>query len=249
MAKRILALHREFDTLLNQRSYYRTRQQKDDALNFASRSLFGHYYGNTEAYAPDKPLPAVAYAVTQAVNDALRPFERSITYRAGDATPAARRLLPDGRLALPASIVHPTSVETPDCMQSLHVTAHDRKRLARRNPLLLPDKYNPLLTIAPPVTAEEAEEVGAEAFAGGFEVFPAPVAVTLTYLGFPTSYKYATKITGLVEEFDDANSVDAEWPETATNALLTRALEYLGLSTRDQMAVGVAGAKSRQGDA
>ena len=238
----VFDLHRELDTLLNQRALYRTRQQKDDALNFASRGLFGHYYGNIEAYAPDKPLPAVAYAVTQAVNDALRPFERVAHYTQLD--PDFGRRFTDGRVPLPADIVHPTSISTPKCLTGIKVTSHDRLRLAQNNPELVPDDFFPLVFIVPPGPAGFAEP----AFPGGYRFQPVPTEATITYLGFPPEFKYAVKYEGTREVFDEAKSVNAPWAQAQRNQLLTRAMSYLAMSVRDQQAAGFAAANTQKGD-
>lgn len=242
MAKLILDLHRELDTLLNQRALYRSRQQKDDALNYASRGLFGHYYGNIEAYAPDKPLPAVAYAVTQAVNDALRPFEQVAHYQT-EALQMELRIY-DGHIQLPSNIVHPTSITTPSCLTGIRVTPHDRLRLAQNNPELVPDKYFPLAFIVPPVPA-----VGLRpALAGGYGFQPVSDEVTITFLAFPPSFKYAVTYNGANEVFDETSSVDAPWAPPQHNQLLSRAMTYLAMSVRDQQAAGFAAATTQKGD-
>jgi hypothetical protein len=56
----------------------------DTALDRAQMTIFKHYAGNSREYQFGRPIPRVAYGVSNVVNEALSPFKEQAT-----ATPAA----------------------------------------------------------------------------------------------------------------------------------------------------------------
>lgn len=243
--KRIFYLYRDFTQMLGKHRAYIKPALFEDALHFGSNGLFDDYYGNTEDYRPGRPLPAVAYQITTAVNDALHPFmrqvfwgrdlgkleEKEIVVGPDGATALYLRLGQDGQFSLPADWVHPTSLR----VGSASVEILDDNEVG-----------TVLTSLIDPPTLEYPK---AEVVPGGFRMLAGANAdeVQGKYLARPRRAVYAIKYVNDVPQYDDENSVDTQWPEARHNQLLTRMLQYPGLTLRDSQVQQTAAALTDRG--
>lgn len=233
--KRIFYLYRDVTQLLGQYRAYVKPELFCDALHFAQRGLFDHYYGNTEEYRPGHPLPRVAYQLTTAVSDALHPFLREVFFgrdaaklRAGTvpvgpgAQTAAYLPLDDaGRLALPSGWVHPTAWTVPGAVEAVEVLDDNEVATTLNSRICPPDRTHPKLEVVP----------------GGLLLHGGADELYAKYLSFPARPVYAVAYPagGGAPVYDDATSVDVAWPPMRDNQLLTRLLQYPALGLRDPL--------------
>lgn len=246
--KRIFDLYRDLTQMLNKHRMYIKPALFEDALDFAQRGLFDHYYGNTEEYRTGKPLPRVAYQVTTAVSDALHPFLREVVWGADEASIAVGtvaigpgtqtagylRLETDGRFALPEDWVHPTSWDTDEAEEDVQVLDDNEVKTTLRSLICPPDLQHPML----------------ELVQGGVKLHGGSAELRAKYLALPARGKYALSYPadGGEPVYDDLNSIDVAWPPARHNQLLTRMLAYPALGLRDNVVQQVARELSERGN-
>jgi hypothetical protein len=248
VAKRIFDLYRDLTQMLNKHRVYIKPALFEDALAFASRGLFDHYYGNTEEYRPGKPLPRVAYQVTTAVSDALHPFLREVVWGRdpaalaagtvplgpGNQTAVYLELAIDGRFALPDGWVHPTSWDTPEAVEDVQVLDDNEVKTTLNSLIAPPDLQHPML----------------ELVQGGVKLHGGSEELRAKYLALPERATYVLSYPddGGEPVYDDDKSIDTQWPPARHNQLLTRMLAYPALGLRDNVVQQVARDMSERGN-
>lgn len=246
--KRIFDLYRDLTQMLGKHRGYIKPGLFEDALDFAQRGLFDHYYGNTEEYRPGKPLPRVAYQVTTAVSSALHPFLREAIWGSDAAKIAAKTvaigpgtqtaqylaLEADGRFALPDDWVHPTSWDTDEAVQDVQVLDDNEVKTTLSSLICPPDLAHPMLALVQ----------------GGLRLYGGSTELRAKYLALPQRAKYALDYPpgGGEPVYDDVNSIDVAWPPARHNQLLTRMLAYPALGLRDNVVQQVARELSERGN-
>jgi hypothetical protein len=248
VAKNVFNLYRDLTQMLNKHRVYIKPALFEDALAFASRGLFDHYYGNTEEYRAGKPLPRVAYQVTTAVSSALHPFLREVVW-GRDTAKIAAGIVPigpgtktatyleldaDGRFALPDGWVHPTSWDTDEAVEDVQVLDDNEVKTTLNSLIAPPDLQHPML----------------ELVQGGVKLHGGSDELRAKYLALPVRATYALSYPpgGGEPEYDDTNSIDTEWPLARHNQLLTRMLAYPALGLRDNVVQQVARDMSERGN-
>lgn len=258
MPKFIFLQHQFLDNLLDKQGFYRSPEQKDEAIHFASLSRFQELYGDDAEYAPGQPLPRRAYQLTQDISDKLQPFLRELLYvRPGvsfpqdqlpDELPAPVEFVKKNKLELPPDWVHPTamhfiqSVDDLDDDYSNYLYPHadvkmvrdDRLGKRRRSKMVAPTQQYPVATIV----------------RDGYRFYPLPEELLyVKYLGRPAKplFKYSVDQSTQQIVYDDQNSVDTGWPEIDHNDLMLKAAELLGVPLQDASLVNFARYKAQQG--
>src|SRR5687767_492751 len=80
---------------------YITSREFNATFNTVQLQLFEHFYGPVEQYQPGRPVPRIAFAMSQAVHDALAPFI---------SDPQPITLDAQGKYTLPDDFVHPIAL-------------------------------------------------------------------------------------------------------------------------------------------
>lgn len=188
--KKIFYIFRYINLLLNKYNYYKSPDEILDAVHRAQLELFCHRYGKTQGYQAGRPVPTVAYQLTQKVSDDLKPF---IKFQSYVATGAIAPVLPitAGTITLPPDFVHPTSIRCPTASLDVDVI-NDNEVSARRASLICPP------SVQYPV---------AEILPNGYRIFTNTTttpggfsSVELKYLSLPPrpAYSLSIAIAGLV---------------------------------------------------
>ena len=235
--KNVFRHHEFLDNLLGKQGLFRSPEQKDEALHFASLSRFQELYGDDADYQPGAPLPRRAWQLTQGITDKLQAFVYEKFYTAAS--------LPDSRLvALPAGFMHLTAFrfmeDVSDDYQEGRPLADvkildDDKVVNRFNSgLIPPSQKRPI----------------AEVLAGAYRVTPGPAhRLQVKGLVLPTRPVYAYTVdaaTGQVV-YDDAASTDFQWTEIEHNDMLMKAAEILAVPLQDGQLVSFTRTKAQTG--
>lgn len=216
-------IHNFILLLLNKHNTgYSTPSEIDDALDRAQIWYFNRVYGNIEEYQPGRPSPRVAYGMTIAVHDHLAPFKNIYT-SASTST---------GLVTLPS-----------DYMHLIHVSNYNVSV-----PVLSEDElsYRMSSYIAAPTSNEPVAIISGK---GKVQLYPKQQYSTLEihYLERPAKPVFGFTQSGRTITYDSGTSTQMEWNEPALNAIIMRAVQYLGVNLEDQLAVSYAEGKIQQG--
>jgi hypothetical protein len=255
--KSVFFQHHFLDNLLNKQGFYRSPEQKDEAINFASLSRFQELYGDDAAYAPGVPLPARAYQLTQNITDKLQPFLRellvvrpSITFPAdqlGDDFDRPVYFVSNNKFLLPDGWVHPVAMHFIESVDGLaadmgnylyphadvKVLNDDKGGRRRRSKIVAPTQSYPIAVVAK----------------DGYRVLPLPEGLLyVKYLGLPPKslFAYTLDDDGQIV-YNDTDSVDNGWPEIEQNDILMKAAELLGVPLQDAQLMQFARSKAQTG--
>jgi hypothetical protein len=254
--KSIFLQHQFLDNLLNKQGFFRSPEQKDEAIKFASSSRFKELYGSDATYQPGFPLPPRAYQVTQAVADSLQPFLRERLFVRPGITfppdqlptdlPAPEELVEGNKFKLPADWVHPTAMHFIEPVEGMaadfgnylyphagvKVLNDDKAGKRRRSLQVAPTQSFPIATVV----------------SGAYRIIPAPNGLLyVKYLGRPANPLFAYTVEDGQIVYDDEKSVDTGWPESEENTIMLKAAEVLGVPIQDPQLVNFARSKAQSG--
>lgn len=196
----------------------------------AQMEVFMKRYGNPHEYQPGKPVPRIAFEMTQKILDDLDVFLKKKVLNLN------RR----GEVSKPSDFVHSAAMS-----YKLYVSGKDTPtivpikiiasgKLAGRlsSKIVGPTKYYPICNV-----------IGTTMI-----FYPANLSVVnMTYLGTPVSPKWAFTIVNGREVYDPDNSVDFEFPDEVHNEICFKILGYFGIKIRDKDMSAMVEAKSVQG--
>lgn len=219
--KNIYSIVQYLKFLLNKGSKYHSEDEIMDALHHAQMNLFLDRIGNTAKYQPGRPIPPVSYQVTKKVSGDLQPFLKAVTLT-----------LTDGEITLPEDFVYPTSLRISKAGAKIDLVDDD-KVSSRLSSQVLP------VTVEYPI---------AEITSTGYRIYPNTVTMAyLKYLRLPVKPEYKTKVVSGEETYDDATSVDLEFPAITHEEIIARALPALGLNVKDSSVLQFGNFKTQQG--
>jgi hypothetical protein len=223
---KIKNLYEYLNFLLNKYNYYVDKEDIVEAIHNASMTLFIQRYGNPAEYQPGRPLPRVAYQLTQKVSDDLKVFLKEKSYRGTEII--------NGAISYPLDLAHPTRLTWVSTGTRVGVTFVDD------------DKVDEKLNC--PITGPTERYPFAEILSNGLRVYPAsPVELRLKYLSYPVKPKYVTRIEDGDEVFDEVASIDIQWPETTFRQLAMIALGDFGVNLKDQQIQQYSEFRKREG--
>jgi hypothetical protein len=191
-------------------------------INRAQMTKFMEMYGNPVEYQPGAPAPRVAYEVTQKVTDDLKQFKQEKVLTINKY----------GQAPYPENYVHTLSLgsryykQTEDCKEGetevfiapIEVVNQDKEMQRRASRIVGPTKKSPICILKDTYFQFYPENIG---------------SVQLSYLRQPREARYGVTIVSGRPVYDQATSVDLEWPDVAVNDIVMRALSYIGLSIKD----------------
>lgn len=216
-------IHNFILLLLNKHNTgYSTPSEIDEALDRAQMWYFNRVYGNIEEYQPGRPSPRVAYGMTTAVHDHLAPF-KNIDTSASNST---------GLVTLPSDYMHLIHISLNDV--SVPVLSEDELSYRRQSFIAAPSSNEPVAVISGK---------------GKIQLYPKQTYNTLQvhYLERPAKPVFGFTQSGRTITYNSGTSTQMEWNEPALNAIIMRAVQYLGVNLEDQLAVSYAEGKIQQG--
>ena len=199
---------------------YVSHERIDDALHMAQMQRFMELWGNMREYQPGRPIPRVAYGMTQSVDDELKKFKTTETY-----TTAADGLVNFSSLTQSyAHLLGLRIVYTEDNVERQSgVKVLSEAQIAQRinSQIVAPTDNDPVALIGNT----------------SIQLFPDNKVheVIVSYLRLPAKPKYAYSVgsDGRTITFDSANSVDLEFPDTSYNDIVMKTLNLLSVNTKD----------------
>ena len=194
----------------------------------AQMEVFMQRYGNPKEYQPERPIPKVAYAMTQKIHDDLRPFIQQATLH----------LNKYGQAFYLSDYVHPSSISYTVTKKGKHqrvpvkVVSDDKLAYRLSSRLVAPSKEYPICAL----------------YAQYLQFYPENlVAPNFTYLRQPKVPQWGFTIVNGREVYDPANSVDWEFPDEVHNEICIKVLSYIGIKLRESDLLQYAELKNGQG--
>lgn len=219
----IQEIHNFILLLLNKHSAgYVTPEEIDDALDRAQMWYFNKLVGNIEEYQPGRPIPRVAYGMTSTIHDHLAPFKENSTTASNSS----------GVLSLPSDYMHLIAIRKNSA--SVPVISEDELGIRLESYIFAP-------TSAEPVALINGK--------GTIKFYPEETHSTLStdYLSRPTKPVFGYTQSGRTITYNSGTSTQMEWNEPALNAIIMRAVQYLGVNLEDQLAISYSEGKIQQG--
>lgn len=195
----------------------------------AQMEVYMKRYGNPAEYQPGRPIPRVAYDMTQKIHDDLLPF----------ITPFTMNVDKFGRGKYPVDYMHVSAFtytvhkdDGDSKVVELEVIPDAKLGYRLSSPVVKPSKEYPICSMYGPY----------------IQFYPSNLAVVkLSYLRKPVKPIWAFTIVDGRELYDSANSVQLEFPEDVQNEICVRILSYFGISIRETDVTQYAETKASQG--
>ena len=214
----LLEIHNRLEFFINKaQGEYLTPAQEDKVLDIGQMALFNDYY--------------IKFAESQRINDALAPFKRQFTFT--NATS------PGGLITAPADYFDQISLYT--IVQDQYGKTRQRP-CPRLNENELAGRLNSQLyppTLFDPVcmTVQDWD----------IQLYPqVPQAGILFYLSRPAIPVFVYTGTGRTINYNALTSTQLEWADKDISSILVKALNYIGISTREQDVAGWASTQDQQ---
>ena len=219
----IQEIHNFVLLLLNKHNTgYATPSEIDDALDRAQMWYFNRLYGNVEEYQPGRPVPRVAYGMTSAVHDHLAPFKDNSTSDSNSS----------GVVSLPSDYLYVVAIRKND--KPVPILSEDELGIRLDSYILAPSSTEPVVVISGK---------------GSIQLYPKETHSTLSidYLERPAKPVFGFTQSGRTITYASGSSTQMEWNEPALNAIIMRAVQYLGVNLEDQLAISYTEGKIQQG--
>ncbi|MAR66979.1 MAG: hypothetical protein CL833_07015 [Crocinitomicaceae bacterium] len=202
---------------------YSTPAEIDSALDRAQMWYFNRLYGNIEEYQPGRPVPRVAYGMTQAVHDHLSPFKESAQQSSNSS----------GVITISnANYLHLLSISKSN--KTIPILSEDEVAYRLDSQILAPSSTEPIAKISGD---------------GVIQLYPKETHsnVDLDYLVRPAKPVFGFTQSGRTITYASGSSTQMEWNEPALNAIVMRAVNYLGVNLEDALAIQYSEGKIQQG--
>ncbi len=193
-------------------------EQLNLILHRAQMTKFMILYGNPTEYQVDKPVPRIAYEVTQKISDDLRAFKKQPNVILDSA----------GHLALPSDYVHLISLryKTGTNVSGVVVPKYIDIKIVDEDK----EYYRLGSTIVPPTKKHPIGVLKSNYV----QIYPTNITtVQLSYLSQPPKPVWGYTMVNNRPVFNSATSVDLLWPDVVINDIVILALSYVGISIKD----------------
>lgn len=201
---------------------YAAPAEIDSALDRAQMWYFNRLYGNIEEYQPGRPVPRVAYGSTTAIHDHLAPFKATSTSSSNSS----------GSISLPSDYMHVIAIRKNNI--SVPLISEDELGIRLDSYLFEPTSTEPVSVISGK---------------GTLQLHPKETHNTMEvdYLKRPTKPVFGFTQSGRTITYNSGTSTQMDWNEPALNAIMMRALQYLGVNLEDGLIVQYTEGKIQQG--
>jgi hypothetical protein len=203
--------------------------------------------GNVKEYQPGRPIPRVAYEMTQHITDDLRHLKE---VRDVEIDTSGQISIPDG-----STITDVNGSVMPKFLHWSSLRAYykikqsdDTWKTTENSVKLYPDEQIDKVLdseIIPPTTSYPVGTMWSDKV----QVWPVSglQRLRLTYLRQPTTPSWAYTTVNSRPVYDSANSVDIDAPDDAQNELAMNVLGFLGIHLRDQNLMQYSNLNKQQG--
>lgn len=219
----IQEIHNFILLLLNKHNTgYVTPEEIDSVLDRAQMWYFNKLVGNIEEYQPGRPIARVAYGMTSTIHDHLAPFK-------GISTSASNS---SGVVSLPSDYMYVISVRKNS--SSVPIISEDELGIRLESYIFAPSSTEPVALISGK---------------GQVKLYPEEVhsSLSIDYLSRPAKPVFGYTQSGRTITYNSGTSTQMEWNEPALNAIIMRAVQYLGVNLEDQLAISYSEGKIQQG--
>lgn len=201
---------------------YSTPSEIDDALDRAQMWYFNRLYGNVEEYQPGRPVPRVAYGMTSAIHDHLSPFKATSTSNSSSG----------GVVTMPTDYMHVISILKNNV--PVPIISEDELGFRLASNIVAPSSTEPVAVIS-----------------GSKQITLYPLeqhnTLVIHYLKRPAKPVFGFTQSGRTLTYASGSSTQMDWNEPALNAIIMRAIQYLGINLDDQLAITYTEGKIQQG--
>lgn len=190
----------------------------------AQMEMFMKKFGNPEAVAgPMQPYPKYSYQETQKITDDLRPFIKRIS------------LSPNmGQIEYPDDYVHFSSLRT---VQYIPI-AGTSNMMPRQVEVQAVDDSELGYMIGSSIVFPEPDYPIVAFYDNYMQLYPIDVEeAVFTYLRRPVKPLWAFTLVNNRPVYDEANSVNIEFPDETLNELCMKILSYVGINLREPQLV------------
>lgn len=204
---------------------YITPAEKDLLLNRAQLQYFNKVYGNQNDYRYDRPVPKIAYAITEKVSNSLSPFLSDPTVLTIDS---------NGQVNTPTDLYQMVAVtHTIDGIQN-EVTRVEHDRVANNLSSVIeaPDAEYPIYTQLRTKLQFYPKNLG---------------TATAIYLKKPSNMVWGYTTVSGRPVYDPLTSVQPEWKDMDMNEIIYLALSYIGVNLKDPEVSQFANIKTQTG--
>jgi len=190
---------------------YLTPDEFNLIINRAQIQYFNKLYGNQNDYRYDRPVPKIAYAITEKISNSLSVFLSDSTTLTIDA---------NGQVNIPSDLFQTVSITKTISGIDYEITRVEQDRVANN----LTSAYDAPDTEFPIYTQLRTK----------FQFYPKNLgSANLYYLKKPTDMVWAYTIVSNRPQYDAANSVQPLWKDMDMNEIIYIALSYVGINLKD----------------
>jgi hypothetical protein len=186
----------------------------------AQMEMFMKKFGNPEAVVgPMQPYPKYSYQETQKITDDLRPFVKRINLN-----------LNFGQLQYPEDYVHFASLMA---VRFVNI-AGTSNSIPRHIEIQAVDESELGYMLGSDIVYPEPDYPVVAFYDNYMQVYPIETSnVIFTYLRRPVKPLWAFDIVNNRPVYNDANSVDIEFPDETLNEIAMKILSYVGINLRE----------------
>lgn len=190
---------------------YISPSELDMVLNRAQIQYFNKLYGNQNDYRYDRPVPKIAYAITEKVSNSLSPFLENTTLTS-DA---------NGQAAIPATFFQTVSITKDVNGVPYEVTRVEQDRVANN----LTSYYD----------APDADFPIYTQLKDKYQFYPKTqnIAYKLFYLRKPEDMVWGYTLVDNRPVYNAGTSVQPKWEDVDMNEIIYIALSYIGINLKD----------------
>jgi hypothetical protein len=190
---------------------YLTPDEFNLIINRAQIQYFNKLYGNQNDYRYDRPVPKIAYAITEKISNSLSVFLSDSTALSIDA---------NGQVNIPNDLFQTVSITKTISGIDYEITRVEQDRVANN----LTSAYDAPDTKFPIYTQLRTK----------FQFYPKNLgSANLYYLKQPTDMLWAYTVVSNRPQYDAANSVQPLWKDMDMNEIIYIALSYVGINLKD----------------
>lgn len=191
-------------------------------INRGQMTKFMRSYGNEQEYQPGKPIPRIAFQITQSVTDELKAFIEN-----GNLI-----LDEDGQVDYPDDYVH----AIPGLGYKTSVNnANGIGTVLKYVPIEIVDSQFEYYRLSSNIVNPTRTTPMCVLKGSYMQFYPINIGpVFFPYLREPRQALWAYTIVNGRPVYDPANSVDLEWPDVNINSIIALAVSYIGISIKSE---------------
>lgn len=210
----LLEIHRRIRLALNKDTTgYLSPEEIDRSLDRAQLMEIRHLYGD-DRRLPNSPL---AYGMTLKIHADLTPFKKAANFQPNSGPP--------GVLVFPSDYLFPIALTVlhDNIPRTVKIVSEDEIGIRLSSVLRSPSVSRPIAIIGG--TFDETLLIAPKGIA---QLFPeSQYNATLYYLKRPNAPELKGTVNGRVFTYDRASTVQLEWPDTAIDRIIERAISIL----------------------